>query len=86
MTRYQGDSDRHGGPAPVHAAEEASDSGRQRCFCVESSTGMEPTTPSLPWNHQEPLCGPPFPQVAPDRRGQSYRFSLDEGMRFHGSD
>jgi hypothetical protein len=32
-------------------------------------------TSSLPWNHREPLCGPPFPQVALDRRGRSYRFS-----------
>jgi hypothetical protein len=23
--------------------------------------GIEPATPSLPWNHQEPLCGTPFP-------------------------
>ena len=37
--------------------------------------------PSLPWNHQEPLCGTPFPQVTPDRRGQSYRFSFSEVMR-----
>jgi hypothetical protein len=37
--------------------------------------------PSLPWNHQEPLCGPPFPQLAPDRRGRSYRFSFGEVMR-----
>jgi hypothetical protein len=35
----------------------------------------------LPWNHQEPLCGSPFPQVTPDRRGQSYRFSFGEVMR-----
>jgi hypothetical protein len=34
----------------------------------------------LPWN-QEPLCGPPFPKVAPDRRGRSYRFSFGEDMR-----
>jgi hypothetical protein len=45
---------------------------------VEPPAGIEPATPSLPWNHQEPLCGPPFPQVTPDRRGQSYRFSSDE--------
>jgi hypothetical protein len=31
--------------------------------------GIEPATPSLPWNHQEPLCEPPFPQVALDRKG-----------------
>src|SRR5215203_3993886 len=37
--------------------------------------------PSLPWNHREPLCGPPFPQVTPDRKGQSYRFSSGEVMR-----
>jgi hypothetical protein len=43
--------------------------------------GIEPATPSLPWNHREPLCGTPFPQVAPDRRGQSYRFSFGKVMR-----
>jgi hypothetical protein len=48
---------------------------------VEPPAGIEPATPSLPWNHQEPLCGPSFPQVTPDRRGQSYRFSFDEVMR-----
>src|SRR5918996_3895721 len=50
-------------------------------FVVEPPAGIEPATPSLPWNHQEPLCGPPFPQVAPDRRGRSYRFSFGEVMR-----
>jgi hypothetical protein len=45
---------------------------------VEPPAGIEPATPSLPWNHQEPLCGPPFPQLAPDRRCQSYRFSYGE--------
>jgi hypothetical protein len=48
---------------------------------VEPPAGIEPATPSLPWNHQEPLCGPPFPQVTPDRRGRSYRFSFGEVMR-----
>ena len=48
---------------------------------VEPPAGIEPATPSLPWNHREPLCGPPFSQVEPDRRGQSYRFSLAEVMR-----
>jgi hypothetical protein len=48
---------------------------------VEPPAGIEPATPSLPWNHQEPLCEPPFPQVAPDRRGQSYRFSRGAVMR-----
>jgi hypothetical protein len=32
-------------------------------------------------NHREPLCGTPFPQLAPDRRCQSYRFSFGEVMR-----
>jgi len=36
---------------------------------VEPPAGIEPATPSLPWNHQEPLCEPPFPQVTPDRKG-----------------
>jgi hypothetical protein len=37
--------------------------------------------PSLPWNHQEPLREPAFPQVTADREGQSYRFSFGEVMR-----
>jgi hypothetical protein len=37
--------------------------------------------PILTMNHQEPLCGPPFPLVALDRRGRSYRFSFDAVMR-----
>jgi hypothetical protein len=37
--------------------------------------------PYLPWNHREPLCGPPFSQVTPDRKGRSYRFSFGEVMR-----
>jgi hypothetical protein len=39
-----------------------------------ASSGLEPETPS-PWNHQEPLCEPPFPKVALDRTGRCYRFS-----------
>jgi hypothetical protein len=38
-------------------------------------------TPSLAWNQREPLCGPPLPQVVPDRRGRSYRFSSRGVMR-----
>jgi hypothetical protein len=49
--------------------------------CMEPPAGIEPATPSLPWNHQEPLCGPPFPQLTPDRQGQWYRFSFAEVMR-----
>jgi CheY-like chemotaxis protein len=45
--------------------------------------GIEPATPSLPWNHREPLCQPPFPQVALDRRGRSYRFSSRDVVRSH---
>jgi hypothetical protein len=43
---------------------------------MEPPAGIEPATPSLPWNHQEPLCGPPFPQLTPDRRGRGYLFSF----------
>jgi hypothetical protein len=50
-------------------------------FGVEPPAGIEPATPSLPWNYREPLCGPPLPQVALDRWGQSYGFSLGKGMR-----
>jgi hypothetical protein len=42
---------------------------------AEPSSGLEPETPSLPRNHQEPLCGTPYPQIEPDRWGRSYRFS-----------
>jgi transposase len=52
-----------------------------RDITVEPPAGIEPATPSLPWNHREPLCGPPFPQVMPDRKGRSYRFSFSEVMR-----
>jgi hypothetical protein len=45
-------------------------------FGVEPPAGIEPATPSLPWNYQEPLCRTPFSQVTPNRRGQSYRFSF----------
>jgi hypothetical protein len=48
---------------------------------VEPPAGIEPATPSLPWNHREPLCGTPFPQLTPDRRHQSYRFSFGQVMR-----
>src|SRR4029453_5819465 len=51
--------------------------------CMEPPAGIEPATPSFPWNHQEPLCGTPFPQVTPNRKGRSYRFSFDEVMRSH---
>jgi hypothetical protein len=54
-----------------------------------AAAGIEPATPSLPWNHQEPLCAPPYPQVARDRWGRSYRFSCEEVMRSlsrHGLD
>ena len=50
-------------------------------LCGGAPARIEPATPSLPWNHQEPLCGPPFPQLAPDRRGRGYRFSFGEVMR-----
>jgi hypothetical protein len=49
-------------------------------FVVEPPAGIEPATPSLPWNHREPLCGPPYSQVASDRQGQSYRFSFGAVM------
>jgi hypothetical protein len=49
--------------------------------CGGTPAGIEPATPSLPWNHQEPLCGPPFSQVTLDRQGQSYGFCFGEGMR-----
>ena len=69
--------------SPGQSSPERQDDQRLRWSSrlVEPPAGIEPATPSLPWNHQEPLCEPPFPQVAPDRRGRSYRFSSDEVMR-----
>jgi hypothetical protein len=37
--------------------------------------------PILTMEPQKPLCGTPFPQVTPDRRSQSYRFSFGQVMR-----
>jgi hypothetical protein len=54
-------------------------------FGVEPPAGIEPATPSLPWNHRVPLCGPPFPQLAPDRSRRSYRFSFGQVMRSRSS-
>ena len=48
---------------------------------VEPPGGIEPPTPSLPWNHREPLCGPPLPQLTPDRKGRSYALSSPAVMR-----
>jgi hypothetical protein len=50
-------------------------------FLCGAPAGIEPATPSLPWNHWEPLCGSPFSQVRLDRWCQSYGFSFSEGMR-----
>jgi hypothetical protein len=38
---------------------------------VVGATEFEPVTPSVSANHREPLCYPPFSQVAPDRKGRS---------------
>jgi hypothetical protein len=43
--------------------------------------GLEPPASSLSAKCREPLCGPPFPQVALDRKGQSYAFNRLSGMR-----
>jgi hypothetical protein len=73
----------HAGPRahPCRCDRPGSAPGLSCWFGVEPPAGIEPATPSLPWNHQEPLCGPPFPQVTPDRRGRSYRFSCGLVMR-----
>ena len=49
--------------------------------CGGAPAGIEPATPSSPWNHREPLCEPPLSQVTLDRNGRSYRFSFDGVMR-----
>jgi hypothetical protein len=48
---------------------------------VEPPAGIEPATPSLPWNYREPLCGTASPQVTRDRRCQSYAFSRRDVLR-----
>jgi hypothetical protein len=35
---------------------------------VVGATGFEPVTSSVSAKCKEPLCGPPFPQVAANRR------------------
>src|SRR5829696_721843 len=35
---------------------------------------------------REPLCGPPFLQVAADRKGQRYAFNQPTGMRSYSPD
>ena len=62
----------HAGPRahPCRCDRPGSVPGLSCWFGVEPPAGIEPATPSLPWNHQEPLCGPPFPQVTPDRRAE----------------
>jgi hypothetical protein len=52
---------------------------------VWSPPGIEPATPSLPWNHQEPLCGPPFPSsrstVEPNVIGSPWRsYALSQAL------
>jgi hypothetical protein len=73
----------HAGPRahPCRCDRPGSVPGLSCWFGVEPPAGIEPATPSLPWNHREPLCGPPFPQVAPDRTCRGYRFSFGEVMR-----
>ncbi len=39
--------------------------------CVVGATGFEPVASSVSAKCKEPLCGTPFPQVMPDRRGRS---------------
>src|SRR4029434_5194004 len=68
-TRLTTSLPRQTGPTPKMTSVAA---GQDLCG---APAGIEPATPSLPWNHQEPLCEPPFAQVTPDRRGGSDRFS-----------
>jgi hypothetical protein len=46
---------------------------------VEPPAGIEPATPSLPWNYREPLCGSSFPQVVRDRGCQGRALSTRRG-------
>ena len=52
-------------PAPAAELRSVS-AGQPGCG---APAGIEPATPSL-WNHQKPLCEPPFPQVPLDRRAE----------------
>jgi hypothetical protein len=71
-----------GAPAMFQQDAEPRSAARQRRPRCGRCPGMKCNeNASLPWNHREPLCGPPFPQVAPDRRGRSYRFSFGEVVR-----
>jgi hypothetical protein len=48
--------------------------------------GVEPPTSSLSAKCREPLCGPPFLQVALDRKGQRYALNQPIGMRSYVHD
>jgi hypothetical protein len=61
---------------PALSAEQSRPKGRL-VLPIFIRQGWPQAMSHLPWNHQEPLCGPPFPQVTLDRQGRSYRVSFD---------
>ena len=48
---------------------------------VQASSRGRAQTSSQNAKCREPLCAPPFPQVASDRKGQRYAFNRRTGMR-----
>jgi hypothetical protein len=69
-------------PAPVAPSGTGRDN-RHTCWSeqVVGLGGLEPPASSSSAKCREPLCGPPFPQVASDRRGRGYAFHRPDGMR-----
>ena len=46
-----------GAGVPAGMRQAGATPGLTSCFGVEPPGGIKPPTPSLPWKHQEPLCG-----------------------------
>jgi hypothetical protein len=56
-------ADQRAASSALAAVQQPAEQAMPRLFA--GGTRVEPMTSSLPWNHREPLCGPPFPQLRP---------------------
>jgi hypothetical protein len=79
--RYGTEMARRPGGASLPMQEAGRDTRPVLLVCGGAPRRNRTGDPILTMDHQEPLCGPPFPQVTSDRSGQSYRFSFDQVMR-----
>ena len=67
---------------------EASSNATATSVCAGQSLcgapGIEPATPSLPWNHREPLCGTPFPPARARPSGPKLSVHFRRSYAFSG--